>query len=457
MVSILVLSFGESITSHVLLHSKEEVMQSVAVTLLKEQFGSDEFLKDLKQFEENNYRFIFISKSNCVQVYNTSKKNLKITKNDIDTLREQPPFSGNDDNNEELMQKLTGATNQFTLYKENKSFALLVQTSKLEFQYQNKIYTTFLSLTMLLVSMFLILISFIFTSTLTNPLKKISACLSAMTNKDFSVRCSVGRNDEIGMVADEVNEVALSLGDYSKKLSLANKKFQEDINIQKRTDELQKSFISNMSHEIKTPISIISGYAEAIMYGIAEDPETVDEYCKAILSECNRVTSLSKQLLDLARAENHETELNYSDFNINELCDDVASLFEIKAKSLNVEIKKEYYCKKTVSADRELIKTVLVNFIQNACKYTPENGKITIIIKPAKSSVYVGIHNTGSFISDENKEKIWNKFYKVDESHARDGDSTGLGLSICKAIIGLHSGKYGCKNTKNGVEFFFSI
>ena len=456
--SILVLYFGESVTSSVLLKSKEEIMQSVAGTLLKEQFGSDTFLKDLKQFEENNYRFIFISKSNCVQVYNTSKKNLKITKEDIDILRKGPPFSGNGNSeDEDFISGLTGTKNQFTLYKENKSFALLVQTSSLEFQYQSKIYSVFASLTTLLISMLLVLISFVFTSTLTNPLKKVSECLTAITNKDFSVRCSVKNNDEIGLVADEVNEVALSLGDYSKKLSLANKKLQEDINVQKRTEELQKSFISNMSHEIKTPISIISGYAEAIMYGLAEDTETLNEYCEAILSECNRVTSLSKQLLDLARAENHETELNYSDFSINELCDEVASLFDIKAKSLNIEIKKDYYCKKTVSADRELIKTVLVNFLQNACKYTPEKGKVTIIIKPAKSHIYLGIHNTGSTISDENREKVWNKFYKVDESHTRDGDSTGLGLSICKAINELHNGKYGCKNTKNGVEFFFYI
>ena len=459
LLSIFIISFGSSLVTKFYSDSKKELMRSISSEIISSNFNNHIFKNNLRSFEDSNYSFIIISKNNNKIIYNSPNlsidNNIKISDNLYDISGFFDVFNSSDDKAE--IDKLTGVDNSFAEIAQTKDYMVITISLGSEFKLLDRRYRGSFSGTAIALTMILVIISVLFINYLISPLKEVLKTLSLIKNKDFSARCDVSTKDEIGLVANSVDDLAFSLGKYSKQLNIANNKLRQDIERRKQVEESQKSFISSMSHEIKTPVSIISGYAEALKYGIAETPEEMNEYCDSIIAECNRITSLSKQLLDLARAENSDTQLNYSDFNIRDLCNSVVDSFKLKAQSLNLTIRKEYFCDKTISADYEALKTVLVNFMQNACRYTPDGGMITVRIRPVNKKIKVAVENTGSHIDKEDIDKIWDRFYKVDKSHSRDGNSTGLGLSICKAIINLHHGEYGCKNKGNGVEFFFIL
>lgn len=451
---------SDSFANEIYLADRTNYLKEICETISSQPLFQNSF-KDLENFENQNVLFSIIDKTNGNIVY--SSKGVKKTINLEDArLLSQSSTSlvllpETDENLNKILLNISPAKNQLSYMYSASNCYILAQSSYVDFLYSSRFFKILLIFALLCAVLVCLFASAFFSFQLTKPLKQLYSVVKKIEQRNFSSRCNIKTHDEIAKIGAAVNSMADSLEDYTNHIVLTNNRLKKDIKKKTQIEESQKSFISNMSHEIKTPISIISGYAEALQAGLADDEKTRDEYCQIIIDECIRISSLTKQLLSLARAENKDTKLNYSNFSINELCDSLINIFSLKCSNNNITIKKEYYCDKTVCADMEEIEKVLMNYLQNAIKHTPNNGTITVTIKPERSSTYISVHNTGSHIDDEDIKHIWDKFYKVDKSHKRDEDSTGLGLSIVKAIMNLHNKPFGVKNTPSGVEFFIIL
>jgi signal transduction histidine kinase len=247
------------------------------------------------------------------------------------------------------------------------------------------------------------------------PLKEATSVARKIKNKDFSERCIIRTNDEIAELEEAINMMADSIDDYTSELKTANQTLSDDVNKMKKMDKMQKDFISNVSHEIKTPISIISGSAEAIKQDVPSTLEERNEFCDIIIDECARMTDMVVQLLNLSKLESGAIELDYSDCDVSEMCAIVISKFKPKCKKENINIDlnadKEYF----VRADYNEIEKVIINFIQNAYKHVSSNGTITVNVKKDGEYVYVGVNNDGAHIDEDEIENVWVKFYKLDK------------------------------------------
>ncbi len=259
-----------------------------------------------------------------------------------------------------------------------------------------------------------------------------------------------------------MNTVSEKLESTIAELRSTNIELEKDIEKKSKIDEMRKQFISDVSHELKTPIAIIQGYAEGLKENVNTDEESRNFYADVILDEAGKMDKLVKQLLELMKLEYGKREFNNHKFNIVELVQEVVRKSNIiyDEQSIVVEIKSEPEV--YVLADDFYIEQVVTNYFTNAIKHVKDvNGekKITIKIQEIKEKgkVRVSIHNTGEKISEEDLNRIWNRFYKVDESRNRADGGSGIGLSLVKAIMNNYKNDYGAFNTENGVEFFFEL
>ena len=221
---------------------------------------------------------------------------------------------------------------------------------------------------------------------------------------------------------------------------------------------MRNQFISDVSHELKTPIALIQGYAEGLNDGIVEDEESKKYYIEVILDEANKMSNLTKDLLDLSRLEYGKEELKYEDFSITELAQSTMKKNELlfKEKEIQFELisQKDYI----VKADYSRIEQVLTNYISNAIKNIDGDKKVICTISEnTNGKIHISVFNTGGHINDEDIPRLWTRFYKVDASRNRSVGGTGIGLSLVKAIMTQHHNDFGVKNVDDGVEFWFEL
>ena len=225
---------------------------------------------------------------------------------------------------------------------------------------------------------------------------------------------------------------------------------------------MRKQFVSDVSHELKTPIALIQGYAEGLKENVTTDEESREFYTDVILDEANKMDKLVKRLLELMKLEYEDRELNNSHFDIVELINGVIKNSKVVLEDENILVEFNQKDPITVFADDFYIEQVVTNYFTNAIKNISEkNGvkKIKISIKNSKdpNKLRVSVFNTGEKIPEDTIERIWTRFYKVDSSRNREKGGTGIGLSLVKAIMNKYNNSYGVVNKKDGVEFFFEI
>lgn len=303
----------------------------------------------------------------------------------------------------------------------------------------------------------ILMLSFIYSNMVSKPLIVLNNAASKMAEMDFSSKCDVTSDDEIGNLANTLNFLSDRLNSALTDLKLTNLKLQEDIERERYLDRMRKDFVAGVSHELKTPIALISGYAEGVKDNIVEG-EDKDYYLDVIIDEAQKMSNLVSDMLDLSQLESGNFKLSLRVFSITELVKLVLrkhSTF-MNEKSINVQLNdlKDVL----VIADKLRIEQVLTNFLTNAIRHTPNNGTISISVKDKnEESVYIEIENSGDKIDPKELKNIWDKFYKIDKSRSRDSGGTGLGLSIVKNILLLHGGTFGVKNTNMGVAFHFTL
>lgn len=278
-----------------------------------------------------------------------------------------------------------------------------------------------------------------------------------MSKLDFSKKYAVQSDDEVGQLGKSINSLSDQLDRAIFSLTEANKKLREDIEQERRIDKMRKEFINNVSHELKTPIALIQGYAEGLKLNINEDEENKNYYCDVIMDEAGKMNRLVKDLLDLSQIESGSFKLDKTSFNISSLIESVLDKYRpvLFEKGIKVELDIPEYL--TVNGDAGRIEQVLVNYLINAINHVDDKKEIKIQAVILNEKVKISVCNSGENIPDESLDKIWTSFYKVDKARTRSYGGTGLGLSVVKAIQELHGNSCGMENLEDGVLFWFEV
>ena len=296
----------------------------------------------------------------------------------------------------------------------------------------------------------------------TNPILELNDITNKMSKLDFSQKYSVkDTEDEINELGKNINIMSEKLEKTIKQLRANNIELERDIEEKSKIDVMRKQFISDVSHELKTPIALIQGYAEGLVENVNSDGESRKFYAEVILDEANRMDKLVKQLLELMKLEYGKREFNNQKIDIVEITKEVIRKCNVMLKENNIEVEFENKEPIYVFADEFYIEQVITNYFTNAIKHCDEiNGKkkITVKIKENNNNkVHFSIFNTGENIAEEDLDRIWVRFYKVDSSRNREAGGSGIGLALVKAIMNNYDCKYGVNNKENGVEFYFEL
>ncbi len=289
------------------------------------------------------------------------------------------------------------------------------------------------------------------------PIEEIDRIALNVTNLDFSGRASESTsNDEVGRLARNINRMADKLEDTIIDLKTANDELEKDVEYKTKIDEKRKEFVANVSHELKTPLAVLNGYAEILnnnMTGIDKE-----YYHNVILDEVQNMTKLVTTLLELSSMENGLNNMELVDTNITELVSHVLYsndiLFTDRNLDYSLDADEHFY----VLANKVYLERAITNYITNAIKYSEQDHVILVTIRRIKKNIVVTVFNEGNHILPNEMNQIWDRFYRADKARTRDDSkSIGMGLYFVSAIMNGHHGKYGVRNVDKGVEFWLSL
>ncbi|MEE1114306.1 MAG: HAMP domain-containing sensor histidine kinase [Eubacterium sp.] len=289
------------------------------------------------------------------------------------------------------------------------------------------------------------------------PLQELSALSKRMADLDFGVRYESGGEDEIGQLGENFNVMSDKLESAVSDLKSANMRLQKDIDEKNQIDEMRKEFISNVSHELKTPIALIQGYAEGLKDNVNEDPESRDFYCDVIMDESAKMNKMVKQLLTLNQLEFGNDEARMERFDLTALIKGVLQASKLLIEQKEAKIIFDESKAFPVWGDEFKIEEVVTNYLTNALNHLDGEKVIDIRMKEENGIVTTTVFNTGERIPEEDLDKIWIKFFKVDKARTRAYGGSGIGLSIVKAIMDSHGQKCYAENYENGVAFSFTL
>lgn len=294
--------------------------------------------------------------------------------------------------------------------------------------------------------------SFVFSKKMTDPILELKEITQKISLLDFNIKFEKERKDEIGELGYAINKMGGTLEKNIDEINKVNKKLMEDIENEKKLDKLRKEFIASVSHELKTPIAIIQGYAQGLMENIAETEEDRNFYCEIIVEESLKMDSLVKELLLITQMDSGYFKIEKEKVDLYQMIKDIRDKYSSKNKEIKYLGEKDIfaYC------DEKYIDRVLENLVVNALKYSTGDREITITVDNIENKYKVIISNESENLSEDDLENIWTPFYRVNK--ARDRDGHGLGLAIVRGILENHKSNFGVYITeKNIVNFWFEL
>ncbi|MGI5988957.1 MAG: HAMP domain-containing sensor histidine kinase [Lachnospiraceae bacterium] len=297
-----------------------------------------------------------------------------------------------------------------------------------------------------------------FSGLISKPIKKLSNIASRMSSLDFNVRYEGHDKSEIGVLGQNINEMSQNLEEAIEELKSANTELQRDIERKTKIDNMRKEFLSNVSHDLKTPIALIQGYAEGLKDGIADDPESSAYYCDVILDEAKKMNTLVRRLLDLNQIEFSNEKPIMKRFDLAQLLHDNVAANQLEAEKKGITLIYEGP-EKGIDAwsDETKVDEMVTNYLSNAIHYASGRKQVRVWETEEGTNRRVHVFNTGSQIPEEEIDRIWEKFYKVDKARTLEYGGNGIGLSIVKAICDSYGKQYGVLNHPDGVEFWFDV
>jgi two-component system sensor histidine kinase VanS len=301
------------------------------------------------------------------------------------------------------------------------------------------------------------IIMFYISKRFTMPILQLSNIAKKMSDLNFDVKYNVDTQDEVGELGHSINALSEKLEKTISELKSVNNELLTDIEQKIQIDEMRKDFLSNVTHELKTPIALIQGYAEGLKDNINDDEESREFYCEVIIDEAMKMNTMVKKLLSLNQIEFGNNQVNITRFDIVELIKSVLISTEILFKQKEVKLLFDDREAIYVWSDEYMIEEVITNYISNALNHVSGAKIIEIMLIRKENSIRVAVFNTGANIPEEDIDNIWIKFYKVDKARTREYGGNGIGLSIVKAIMTSLNQSFGVNNHKTGVEFWFEI
>ena len=316
--------------------------------------------------------------------------------------------------------------------------------------------------TLIIIGLLALLLAFLLTEIIarriTQPIVELTDISKKMSELDFDVKYRTrDSRTEIDILGEHMNTMSSSLENALDELQEANKELKQDIEIKEKNEEMRKEFLSNVSHELKTPIALIQGYAEGLSEGMADDPESRAYYCEVIVDESQKMNKMVQQLLSLNELEYGVNSVEVTEFNISELIRSLVNASKILIENAGIKLSFEMGEDVIVNSDEYLVEVVFSNFLSNAIHYCKNENVIKVSQVEKDDTVLISVYNSGDTILEEDIERLWDKFYKIDKARTREYGGSGVGLSIVKAALETLNGKYGVYNLDNGVTFWFEI
>ncbi len=300
---------------------------------------------------------------------------------------------------------------------------------------------------------------FFVAKSISRPVKELTDVSKSMSDLKFEVKYEPKKADsaEIAELGKHMNFMSNTLEKTITNLKIANNELKKDIEKKEQIDEMRKDFLSNVSHELKTPIALIQGYAEGLKENINEDAESRDYYCDVIIDESNKMNTMVKKLLTLNQLEFGNDVVEMSRFNITEMIAGLVQANKLLAEQEDITINFMETEPMYVWGDEFKVEEVLTNYLSNAIHYAAGDKEIKIYYEQKDLLLRICVFNTGDLIPEDELDKIWVKFYKVDKARTREYGGSGIGLSIVKAIMDSMNQGCGVKNSENGVEFWLEL
>ena len=291
----------------------------------------------------------------------------------------------------------------------------------------------------------------------TEPIMELTQISERMSRLDFDAKYTGNSKTEVALLGRNINELSETLENTISELKSANNELQRDIEKKNKIDEMRKEFLSNVSHELKTPIALIQGYAEGLREGINDDAESREFYCEVIMDEASKMNNMVKKLLTLNQLEFGNDTVTMERFDVTALIKNYLQSVDILCKQKEIKVQMENTPAIHVWADEFMVEEVFGNYFTNAMNHVAGDKVIDVKLVTEDKKVRISVFNSGQPIPEESLPHIWEKFYKVDKARTRAYGGSGVGLSIVKAIMESMNQKFGAINYDNGVEFWFEL
>ncbi len=295
-----------------------------------------------------------------------------------------------------------------------------------------------------------IIAAFFYTAYMTAPIKRISKISKQMAALDFGSLCTVRRTDEIGVLAGSLNDLSGKLSAALSELQSANRQLKADIDKERELERQRVEFFSAASHELKTPITIIKGQLQGMLYQVGryKDRET---YLAESLAVTDTLEKMVQELLTISRLDTPGYVCKKSEFDLSSLINERLSAYEDLFMQRELTVERLISPEASVLGDIRLLQKVLDNLLGNAAAYSPAGNHIFVKLWQNSEKVKLTVENTGVHFPDEDIPKLFEAFYRVDQSRNRQTGGTGLGLNIVKTILDLHGAEIKIENTIQGV------
>lgn len=428
--------------------------------LLNTKGADNNSYKISKIVREYNYRMLIVNNENGQVVYSSEGKQGLMYNDMISTLEDMRKIkrqisekgyavvSGSD-------KESTGTSINLLGYFDN-GYAVVINTPMESIQTSAVLSGRFTAYVGALLSVAGGIAMYIYSKQFTKPIEEMAAAANRMSNLDFDVKVIDCGEDELGHLGESLNELSSKLEYTISELKTANNELRQDIEQKVQIDEMRTEFLSHVSHELKTPIALIQGYAEGLKDNVSADEESREFYCDVIADEAKKMNRMVQKLLTLNQIEFGNHQVSMERFNIQELIQNMLSANTIFFQKENITV--EFHEPPTyVWADEFMIEEVFGNYLSNARNHVLKNGRIAISFQRIENDLRVTVFNSGSHIPEEDLDKLWVKFYKVDKARTREYGGSGIGLSIVAATMKAHGKQYGVNNVEGGVEFYFDV
>lgn len=419
--------------------------------LIKENYGNEDNLINILYEANNNGIKIKVLDSNYNILYTifNDKMSTRFTELDLMILNRL----GN--NESEIVTLKNYEKSGYDLHlvgKINDNYVIL-STSIESLKKDARTTVIILIITSLFTFAILTVLSYFISRLFSKKINEIKEVTEDISNLKFSKKIEINSNDELGDLFDNVNKMSQKLQDSIKELESANLKLKNDLIEKEKQEKLRKQLIANISHEFKTPLTIISGYSQLMLDDVKgkENKENLE----MIISESERLSGLVYEFLELSKLESGNVKLNNTRVDINELIKKELKKLSVRIQDKNINVKESYAKDAIITIDEKQVTRVIENILTNAIKFCKNEMEIKIRTYIKDDYLVYEVYNSGSNIAEKEIENIFNSYYK--DKSGRNKDGTGLGLTIVRAIVDLYNGKCEVVNTKKGVKFIIYL